>query len=81
MSISSVQQVLVAQLPLTLCDPVDCSPAGFSVYGISQARILEWVAFLFSRGSDPLSVAGAESCDPGFSSTSAELSVGYFIAV
>ena len=33
------------------CDPMDCSPPGSSVHGISQARILEWVAFLFSRGS------------------------------
>ena len=31
---------------LTLCDPVDCSPPGSSVHGISQARILEWVAIL-----------------------------------
>jgi len=30
---------------------MDCSPPGFSVYGISQARILEWVAIPFSRGS------------------------------
>ena len=29
---------------LTLCDPMDCSPPGSSVYGILQARILEWVA-------------------------------------
>ena len=29
---------------LTLCDPKDCSPPGFSVHGILQARILEWVA-------------------------------------
>ena len=28
------------------CDPMDSSPPGSSVYGISQARILEWVAFL-----------------------------------
>ena len=33
------------------CDPMDCSPPGFSVHGISQARILEWVAISFSRGS------------------------------
>ena len=43
-------QVLVAQLYLTLCDPVDCSPPGSSVHGILQARILEWVAVPFSRG-------------------------------
>ena len=33
------------------CDPMDCSTPGSSVYGISQARILEWVAISFSRGS------------------------------
>ena len=37
--------VLVAQLCLTLCTPLDCSPPGSSVHGILQARILEWVAF------------------------------------
>ena len=35
----------------TLCDSVDCSQSGFSVLGILQARILEWIAMLFSRGS------------------------------
>ena len=35
----------------SFCDPVDCSPPGSSVHGISQARILEWVAISFSRGS------------------------------
>ena len=44
-------KVLVAQLCLTLCNPMDCSLPGSSVYGISQARILEWVAIPFSRGS------------------------------
>ena len=44
----------VAQSCPTLCDPVDCSPPGFSIHGILQARILEWVAISFSRGSsDP----------------------------
>ena len=42
---------LVAELCPTLCDPVDCSPPGFSVHGIPQTRILEWVAISFSRGS------------------------------
>ena len=41
----------VTQLCPTLCDPVDCSPPGSSIYGILQARILEWVAISFSRGS------------------------------
>ena len=35
----------------TLCAPVDCSPPGSSVHGISQARILEWVAISYSRAS------------------------------
>ena len=35
----------------TLCDPMDCSPAGSSVHGILQARILEWAAMPSSRGS------------------------------
>ena len=43
--------MLVAQSCLTLCDPMDCSPPGSSVHGILQARILEWVAISFSRGS------------------------------
>ena len=41
----------VAQSCRTLCDPMDCSPLGSSVHGIFQARILEWVAISFSRGS------------------------------
>ena len=41
--------VLVAQSCLSLCDSMDCSPPGSSVRGILQARILEWVAILFSR--------------------------------
>ena len=42
---------LVTQSCPTLCDPMDCSPPGSSVHGILQARILEWVAISFSRGS------------------------------
>ena len=44
-------KVLVPQLCPTLCNPKDYSRPGSSVYGISQARILEWVAIPFSRGS------------------------------
>ena len=47
---SSVQFISVAQSSPTLCDPMDCSLPGFSVHGISQARILEWVTISFSRG-------------------------------
>ena len=38
----------VAQLCLTLIDPMDCSPTGSSVHGIFQARVLEWGAIAFS---------------------------------
>ena len=41
----------VAQLCPTLCDPVDCNLPGSSIHGILQARILEWVAISFFRGS------------------------------
>ena len=41
----------VAQLCLTLHDPMDCSLSGSSVHGIFQARVLEWVAISFSRAT------------------------------
>ena len=41
----------VAQSRLTLCDPLNGGPPGSSVHGISQTRILEWVAISSSRGS------------------------------
>ena len=44
--------MLVAQSCLPLCDLMDCSLPGSFVPGILQARILEWVAIPFSRGSD-----------------------------
>ena len=47
----SESETEVAQSCPTLCDPVDCSTPGSSVHGILQARILEWVAISFSRGS------------------------------
>ena len=36
---------------LLFCEPMDCSPQGSSVHGISQARLLEWAAIHFCRGS------------------------------
>ena len=42
---------LVAKLCMNSCDPMDCSPPGSSIHRILQARILEWVAISFSRGS------------------------------
>ena len=49
--ILKVKKCEVAQSCLTLCDPMDCSLPGSSVHGIFQARVLEWVAISFSRGS------------------------------
>ena len=42
-------EVLIAQLCLTLCVPMDCTPPGFSVQGILQVRILECVAIHFPK--------------------------------
>ena len=46
-------KMLVTQSCLILCDPMDYSLPGSSIYGILQARILEWVAISFSRGVFP----------------------------
>ena len=45
------QSALFIQSWLTVCSPTDCSPPGYSVHRILQARILEWVAIPFSRRS------------------------------
>ena len=44
-------KVKVAQPCLTCCNPMDYSLPGFSIHGIFQARVLEWVAISFFRGS------------------------------
>ena len=68
------QHVCAQSLKLcpTLCDPMDCSSPGSFVHGILQARILEWVAVLFSRGSsrprDRIHIScitGTEYCQSG----------------
>ena len=46
-------KVLVTRSCPTLCDPMDCSQPGSSVHGISQARVLEWVAILPDPGVKP----------------------------
>ena len=49
-----VKHHLVSEVPQscpTLCDPMNCSLPGSSILGILQARILEWVAISFSRGT------------------------------
>ena len=48
-----------------LCDPMDCSLPGSSVYAILQVRILEWVAISFSRGSSPPRNRTRVSCTAG----------------
>ena len=58
-------KALVTQWCLTLCDPMDCSLPGFSVHGILQARILEWAAIPFSRGSSQPRVQTRISCVAG----------------
>ena len=50
-SVVEPPECMSAQSCLTPCDPMDCSPPGSSVYGVFQARILEWVAISSSRGS------------------------------
>ena len=64
-SSSSVLYVcLVTPSCLTLCDAMDWSPPGSSV-GILQARILEWVATVFSRGSSQARNRTQVSCTAG----------------
>ena len=52
----------VAQSCLTVCDPMDLSPPGSSIHGISQARILEWVVISFSMRSYQLRNQTLVSC-------------------
>ena len=55
--------VLCAQSScLTLCDCMDCNPLGSSVHGISQVRVLEWVAISYSRGSSQPRDRSSVSC-------------------
>ena len=58
MSVSSLKrsesESKVTQLCPTLCDPMDCSLTGFSIHGIFQTRVPEWVDATFSRGSSQL---------------------------
>ena len=49
----SLVKVKITQSCLTLCDSMDCSLQGYSVHGILQSRILEWIAIPFSKGIFP----------------------------
>ena len=55
----------VAQSCPTLCFPVGCSLPGSSIQGIFQARVLEWVAISFSRGSSRPRDPGTQGLNPG----------------
>ena len=55
-------KVLVAQLCPILYNPMDCGPPGSSILGILQARILEWIAISFSRGSSQFRDQTQVSC-------------------
>ena len=46
-----IRSVVPLQVMSDFCDPMECSPPGFSVHGVFQARALEWVAISFARGS------------------------------
>ena len=58
-------KVIVPQLCPILSDPLDSSPPGSSVHGILWARILEWVAIPFSRGSSRRRDWAQVSCTAG----------------
>ena len=53
---------LVTKSCPTLCNPMGCSPPGFSLHGIAQARTPEWVSISFSRGSSRPSDQTSVSC-------------------
>ena len=58
----------VAQSCPTLCDPMDCNLPGSSIHGICQARVLEWAAISFSRGSSHFLLQGiipTQGLNPG----------------
>ena len=63
--IFKIEQVKIAQSFVTLCDPVD-----YTVHGILQAKILEWVAFPFSKGSPQPRDSTQVSCLAGVFFTS-----------
>ena len=74
-------KVSVAQPCPTLCGPVACSQPGSSVYGILQARILEWVAIPFSKGSSSLRDQIQVSCIAGRSLPSEPLRKPIYVCI
>ena len=65
---------VLAQSCLTLCDPTDFSLPGSSVLGISQARILEWVAISISRASSQPGIEPESPVSPALQADSLPLS-------
>ena len=72
-------RVLVAQSCLTLCDPMDYSLPDSSARGILQARILQWVAIPFSKGSYPLSLLHCGQIIYSLSHQEAQLSLNFIL--
>ena len=64
------------QLWLTLCHGMDCIPPGFSVHGILQTRILEWVAMPSFRGSPNPGIELVSLVSPALGADSLPLSHG-----
>ena len=62
--ILKVKELVIQSCPIP-CDPMDSSMPGSSVHGISQARILEWVAISFSKGSSQPRDCTQVSCIAG----------------
>ena len=62
-----------------LCDPVDCSLPGFSIHGIFQARIVEWVSIFFPRGSRVQSLGLEDPLEKGMATPSSILFFFFFI--
>ena len=58
-------KVLVTQSCPTPWDPINCNPPGYSIHGILQTRILDWVAISFSRGSSRSRDRTGASCIAG----------------
>ena len=65
-AIHACMRALLLQTCLPLFDPVDGSPPGSFVHGILQARILEWVAISFSRGSSQPGIKPKSAVSPAF---------------
>ena len=77
----SIRSLVILSLsPVRLCDPMDCSPPGSSVRGISQARNLELFAISLSRGSFPSRDQTCVSCTAGGSFAAEQLSLLYLFS-